>query len=52
MSASDSNNLIDSPIANHLGFQRALLYNEKQGFLEKFRYYAPPEYIGDLTFTD
>jgi ABC-type multidrug transport system fused ATPase/permease subunit len=52
MSASDSNNFIDSPIANQLGFQRALLYNEEQGILEKFRYYAPPDSIGDLTFTD
>jgi hypothetical protein len=43
MSASDSSNLIDSPVANQLGFQRALLYNEEQGLLEKFRFYAPPE---------
>ena len=51
MSASDSNNLIDSPIANYLGFQRALLYNEEQGIIEKFRYYAPPEQIGNLNLT-
>jgi len=48
MSASDSNNLIDNPIANQLGFQRALLYNEEQGVIEKFRYYAPFEHIGNL----
>jgi S-DNA-T family DNA segregation ATPase FtsK/SpoIIIE len=43
MSASDSSNLIDSPVANQLGFQRALYYNEEQGILEKFRFYAPPD---------
>ncbi len=43
MSASDSSNLIDSPIANQLGFYRALYYNEEQGILEKFRFYAPPD---------
>ncbi|MDI9433154.1 MAG: FtsK/SpoIIIE domain-containing protein [Planctomycetota bacterium] len=44
MSASDSSTLIDSPIANQLGFHRALLYSEEQGGLEKFRpYAAPPE---------
>jgi S-DNA-T family DNA segregation ATPase FtsK/SpoIIIE len=43
MSASDSSNLIDSPIANQLGAQRALYYNEEQGILEKFRFYAPPD---------
>lgn len=40
MSASDSSTLIDSPIANQLGFHRALLYSEEQGGLEKFRPYA------------
>jgi len=43
MSASDSSNLIDSPIANQLGSKRALFYNEEQGILEKFRFYAPPD---------
>jgi hypothetical protein len=43
MSASDSSNLIDSPIANQLGPQRALFYNEEQGIIEKFRFYAPPD---------
>jgi hypothetical protein len=31
MSASDSSNLIDSPMANRLGAHRALLYSEEQG---------------------
>ena len=43
MGASDSSNLIDSPIANQLGSKRALFYNEEQGILEKFRFYAPPD---------
>jgi DNA segregation ATPase FtsK/SpoIIIE, S-DNA-T family len=43
MSASDSSNLIDSPVANQLGFQRALFYDEEQGIIEKFRFYAPPD---------
>jgi S-DNA-T family DNA segregation ATPase FtsK/SpoIIIE len=40
MSAADSSNLIDSPIANQLGLHRALLYSEEQGGLEKFRPYG------------
>ena len=43
MSASDSSNLIDSPVANQLGFQRVLFYNEEHGIFEKFRFYAPPD---------
>ncbi|MCP4711264.1 MAG: cell division protein FtsK [Planctomycetes bacterium] len=43
MSAADSSNLIDSPVANHLGYHRALFYSDEQGILEKFRPYAPPE---------
>ncbi len=43
MSTADSSNLVDNPIANQLGFQRALFYNEEQGILEKFRFYAPPD---------
>jgi len=43
MSVSDSSNLIDSPIANQLGSYRALFYNDEQGILEKFRFYAPPD---------
>jgi len=42
MSAADSSNLIDSPIANKLGFFRALIYSEEQGMMEKFRPYAIP----------
>lgn len=41
MGAADSSNLIDSPIANQLGFHRALFFSEEQGLLEKFRPYAP-----------
>ena len=43
MSAADSSNLIDSPVANQLGFQRALFYNGEHGILERFRFYAPPD---------
>jgi S-DNA-T family DNA segregation ATPase FtsK/SpoIIIE len=39
MSATDSSNLIDSPVANQLGLYRALLYSEEQGGIEKFRPY-------------
>ncbi len=42
MSASDSSNLIDSPLGNKLGFHRALAYSEEQGTVEKFRPYGPP----------
>jgi len=40
MSAADSSNLIDSPLANNLGFYRALLCSQEQGIVEKFRPYA------------
>jgi len=40
MSAADSSNLIDSPIANQLGLHRALLHSEEQGGIERFRPYA------------
>jgi hypothetical protein len=40
MSAADSSNLIDSTLANQLGFHRVLLYSEEQGGIEKFRPYA------------
>src|SRR2546423_924658 len=43
MSANDSSNLIDSPMANKLGFHRALAYSEEQGIMEKFRPYALPD---------
>jgi hypothetical protein len=42
MSASDSSNLIDSPLANRLGAHRALLYSEEQGTVEKCRPYEVP----------
>src|SRR5687768_17725385 len=37
MSAADSSNLIDSPLANKLGFHRAIAYSEERGVTEKFR---------------
>ena len=42
MSANDSSNLIDSPAGGKLGPNRALLYLEEQGTLEKFRPYGLP----------
>lgn len=43
MNAADSTVLIDSPAAGRLGMQRALLYSEEAGTIEKFRPYAVPE---------
>jgi len=43
MSASDSASLIDSPNASTLGLNRALYYNDREGSLETFRPYAPPD---------
>ena len=43
MSANDSASLIDNPRANMLGLNRALFYNEQEGYLEVFRPYALPE---------
>ncbi|MBN2375079.1 MAG: hypothetical protein JXD22_01665 [Sedimentisphaerales bacterium] len=43
MSASDSSQLIDSPLANRLGFHRALFYSEEQGLGEKFRPFQLPD---------
>ena len=40
MSAADSSNLIDSPLASKLGLFRAFFYSEDQGRLEKFRPYG------------
>jgi hypothetical protein len=50
MSAADSSNLIDSPLANRLGFYRALFFSEEQGLLEKFRPYSLPdqEFIDEM----
>jgi len=43
MSANDSASLIDNPKASTLGMNRALLFNEQEGYLETFRPYALPE---------
>jgi DNA segregation ATPase FtsK/SpoIIIE, S-DNA-T family len=43
MNVTDSSNLIDSPAASQLGIHRALLYDEGEGLLEKFRPYGPPD---------
>jgi hypothetical protein len=43
MSANDSASLIDTPKASQLGLNRALFYNEQEGYLETFRPYAPPD---------
>ena len=42
MSASDSAALIDAPDASTLGLHRALLYNDREGYIEIFRPYARP----------
>lgn len=42
MSAADSSALIDSPAGNKLGFNRALVFSEERGTMEKFRPYALP----------
>ena len=42
MSANDSASLIDTPKASGLGMNRALFYNEQEGYLETFRPYAMP----------
>ncbi|WP_166823508.1 FtsK/SpoIIIE domain-containing protein [Thalassoroseus pseudoceratinae] len=55
MSPGDSSNLVDSPAASRLGPNRALLYRDDQGTVEKFRPYGPPspetlhELLGDGT---
>ncbi len=43
MSANDSSELIDSPIANKLGLYNALLFTLQDGSVEKFRPYAMPD---------
>jgi len=40
MSAEDSANLLDSPLASKLGPYRALFYDEEEGRMEKFRPYG------------
>jgi hypothetical protein len=42
MSAADSSNLIDNPLASKLGVHRALYHSEDRGQPEKFRPYALP----------
>ena len=42
MSAADSSNLIDSPLASRLGQHRALYHTEDRAQPEKFRPYGPP----------
>jgi energy-coupling factor transporter ATP-binding protein EcfA2 len=42
MSANDSSALIDSPVANKLGPNRAVAYSEERGTMEKFRPYGLP----------
>ncbi len=42
MSVADSSTLIDSPLASKLGMHRAILVNEEDGRVEKFRPYGPP----------
>jgi hypothetical protein len=39
MSPADSASLIDNPEAGKLGLHRAILYNEREGYIEKFRPY-------------
>jgi hypothetical protein len=43
MSAADSASLIDTPDASELGLHRALYFNEREGYVEKFRPYALPD---------
>jgi hypothetical protein len=43
MSANDSSNFLDSPLASRLGPYRAYLYSEEQARLEKFRPYGLPD---------
>ncbi len=43
MSATDSSQLIDTPLASRLGPNLGLYYNEEEGRVEKFRPYAWPE---------
>ena len=43
VSATDSSTLTDSPAASRLGFNRALLFSEEQGTMEKFRPWSFPD---------
>ena len=42
MSAEDSTNFVNGPVANRLGENRALLFNEDEGLIQKFRPYGLP----------
>jgi DNA segregation ATPase FtsK/SpoIIIE-like protein len=50
MSAADSASLIDAPDASTLGMHRAVLYNDRETYIETFRPYALPgnEWIEDV----
>jgi len=50
MGGTDSSNLVDSPAASRLGPNRALLYRDSMGNLEKFRPYGTPkiEWLDDI----
>jgi adenylate kinase family enzyme len=48
MGANDSSALIDSPAASRLGAERALLFSEERGTVERFRPFEPPS-AGELT---
>ena len=43
VSSTDSSTLIDSPAGGRLGFNRALIYSEERGTIEKFRPWELPE---------
>jgi hypothetical protein len=43
MGANDSSGLIDSPAASRLGAERALLFSEERGTLERFRPFEPAD---------
>ncbi|MCG8583890.1 MAG: hypothetical protein MI757_04170, partial [Pirellulales bacterium] len=53
MSPADSTNLIDTPIANKLGHNRGLIFNEEQGSMEKFRPFdfPPQEWLDEVKAT-
>lgn len=43
MNVGDSTTLLDSPLASKLGAHRAILFNEEDGKMEKFRPYGLPD---------
>jgi DNA segregation ATPase FtsK/SpoIIIE, S-DNA-T family len=43
MGANDSSTLIDAPVASRLGAERALLFSEERGTIERFRPFEPVE---------